>query len=50
MAEHIWGKFHDYEHNFLRTFGMADSDNREKLFKVATEWCRTYDYPGKEKD
>ena len=48
MANHIWGKFADYEHSFLRTFGMADSDNREILFKVASKWCKENDYPGKD--
>lgn len=47
MASHIWAKFTSHNHSFLRTFGLADSENRELLFKVATKWCEENDYPGK---
>ena len=47
MAGHIWDKFADYNHSFLRTFGMADSANRKILVKVAIKWCKENDYPGK---
>ena len=48
MANHMWGKFNDYDHSFLRLFGMADSDNRKKLLDVASKWCEKNDWPGKD--
>ena len=34
MAKHLWGKFHGYDHSFLKLFGYSDLQNRRLLVKV----------------
>ena len=42
MADHMWGKFDQYNHSILKTLGNADLNNRRLLTMVVNDWCEEH--------
>lgn len=42
IADHMWSKFHGYEHSILRLMGAADRKNRKVLTGVVNDWCQSH--------